>query len=48
MRQISVSMLPVHDPRVRRAVTQCVAGTIALALVTFVCFQLELHFATTA
>jgi PAS domain S-box-containing protein len=47
MRPISVSTLPVPD-RVWRLVTQCVAGTIALALVTYVCFRLQLNLATTA
>src|SRR5258705_13039278 len=39
-------MLPRHNRRIWRIVVQCLAGIIAVALITFVCFQLQLNLAT--
>jgi PAS domain S-box-containing protein len=41
------SQLMLHNPRFWRAAAQCLCGSIALALVTFVCFRLRLSLATT-
>src|SRR5258705_4326331 len=40
-------MLPNHNSTFWRTVAQCLAGSIAVALITFVCFRLRLSLATT-
>ena len=40
-------MLPNHNSRFWRTSAQCLAGSIAVALITFVCFRLQLSLATT-
>jgi hypothetical protein len=43
-----VSLMPPHrNDRLWRAFAQCLSGSVALALVTFVCFRLGLNLATT-
>lgn len=47
-RAAEVSLMPPHrNDRLWRAFAQCLSGSVALALVTFVCFRLGLNLATT-
>jgi signal transduction histidine kinase len=41
-------MLRNHNQRLWRVVAQCLSGSMAIALLTFVCFRLRLNLATTA
>jgi PAS domain S-box-containing protein len=38
--------LPIHRATFWRTAVQCVAGTIAIALITFVCFRIQVNLAT--